>query len=114
MSSAFPDSTTFPSVVSFNRHNETSLSIDESTPEKTPSSEKDLIVVGQIVLVSHKQSYMNKHANINLMGIVLSVISVSTLSLIGKAWVALFIIPIFLGFLEMYITVLVDKHSRKG
>ncbi|HEY1645382.1 MAG TPA: hypothetical protein VGF75_03265 [Candidatus Saccharimonadales bacterium] len=114
MSSAYANTTTLaiPSVEKANKGHTTWLIEEEVKQESELSNE--VIVIDRVIFKSRVQSYADKHSKLNLAGLVITALSMIILALASKAWIIFFVVPFFLGFLEMYITVLVDKHSRSS
>ncbi len=115
MSSAYANATTLAvtSTERVRRGSETTWYIEEDTKPKSELNE-EVIVIERVIFKSKVQTYVDRHSKINLAGVGITALTMVILALVGKAWIIFFVVPFFLGFLEMYITVLVDKHTRSS
>jgi|GEM_PF-4632160 len=115
MSSAYANGTTLavPYTENERRGSETSWYIEEDVKQK-PELNEEVIVIDRVIFKSKVQSYADRHSKINLTGVVATALTMIILGIVGKAWTIFFVVPFFLGFLEMFVTVMVDKHTRSG
>lgn len=121
MSSSY--ATAFPTITELDAPKEVTPKIKSRYTYKTygylsefnvrPRHEPEVIIIKSIVLENKKTTYIQKHLVINKFGLMITLLAMGGLALTNAPWLIFFVVPFFLGFLEMYITVLVDSSGKK-